>query len=174
MSTPIEKLITNDEALARKIWLAGLGAYAKGSRELGQLSDRSRSWLTDLVEQGRAMETDTKTRWKDASSQTTQAVNDKMNEQMQRFTGMDPRQLDDLDAKLEKLAAMVDKLAEMKVAEAKPAAPTKAAAARPRKAAKPAVKPEPKAAPVKPAAAVKPAAVKPKAMAAKPDDTKVS
>ncbi|MBY5993470.1 phasin family protein [Ferrimonas balearica] len=125
LNNPIEQ-----EALARKIWLAGLGAYAKGAKEVSTLSERGRSWFDELLERGRELENQTKNRVKDAADQTQQAMTQQVNARVQRFTGLDPHQLDELDAKLDQLTDVVDKLAATKVepapvaevkAEAKPA-----------------------------------------------------
>lgn len=110
---PIEQ-----EAMARKIWLAGLGAYAKSAKEVTNLSERGRTWFEELMERGRELENQTKTRVKDAASQTQEAVTQQMNARVQRFTGLDPHQLDELDTKLDQLAEVVDKLATTKVAPA--------------------------------------------------------
>ncbi len=61
---------------------------------------------------------------KDAASQTQEAVTQQMNVRVQRFTGLDPHQLDELDTKLDQLTKVVDKLATAKAAPApeKPAA----------------------------------------------------
>ncbi|QIZ75541.1 phasin family protein [Ferrimonas lipolytica] len=121
-----KKTVRKEDALARKIWLAGLGAYAMGSKEITNITDRSRTWLDDLIDHGRAMEDGTKDRWRDASEQTTQAVAERVNSRVQKITGLDPTQLDELDAKLDQLAATMDKLA-----TAKPVAAPKAAAPKP-------------------------------------------
>ncbi|SHI27503.1 phasin-related domain-containing protein [Ferrimonas marina] len=136
----VQNRVEQEEALARKIWLAGLGAYAKGTRELNQLTERSRGWLDELVERGREMESHTKTRLKDAQDQTQQAVEQQLNARVQKFTGLDPRQLDDLDAKLDQLTEVVEQLAASKAAPAEVAEPAKPAA--PRRARKPAAKKE--------------------------------
>ncbi|GAA4897417.1 phasin-related domain-containing protein [Ferrimonas pelagia] len=112
-----------EEAMARKIWLAGLGAYAKGTKELNQLSNKSRSWLDELVERGREMEHQTKNRLKDAQEQTQVAVEQQLNSRMQRITGLDPRQLDELDAKLDQLTAVVEQLAQAKAEPVEAKAP---------------------------------------------------
>ncbi|MBY6188095.1 phasin family protein [Marinobacter hydrocarbonoclasticus] len=136
ITPPIEQ-----EALARKIWLAGLGAYAKSAKEVSNLSDRGRSWFEELMERGRELENQTRTQVKDAASQTQQAVTQQINTRVQRFTGLDPHQLDELDTKLDQLADVVDKLAEAKVAPEAPAVK-----------AEPAAKPAPRRAARKPAA----------------------
>ncbi|MBW3165263.1 phasin family protein [Ferrimonas balearica] len=123
ITPPIEQ-----EAMARKIWLAGLGAYAKSAKEVTNLSERGRTWFEELMERGRELENQTKTQVKDAASQTQQAMTQQINARVQRFTGLDPHQLDELDNKLDQLTDVVDKLAAAKAAPAAPAAEVKAEA----------------------------------------------
>ncbi|TKB50359.1 hypothetical protein FCL40_04185 [Ferrimonas sediminicola] len=136
------------EALYRKIWLAGLGAYSKGAEEISQLSERGLSLFDELLERGKELESSTVERVSEASTQTKEAFEAQLHSQVQKVTGLEAEQLEELESKIDRLTTLVDKMAEEKAAAkaapkvtATPKTPPKAAPkAAPKPAAKPAAK----------------------------------
>lgn len=131
------------EALYRKIWLAGLGAYSKGAEEIGQLSERGFGLFDELMERGKELESSTVEKVSEASTQTKEAFESQLHSQVQKVTGLEVEQLDELETKIDRLTALVDKMAAEKAAAAKAAKPAPAKAApkaAPKAAAKPAAK----------------------------------
>lgn len=60
----LKNAIDKTEELARKIWLAGLGAYGQGFSNVqdgyGKMNDKTRGFFDDLVDQGTKIEADAK------------------------------------------------------------------------------------------------------------------
>ncbi|GLP95884.1 phasin-related domain-containing protein [Paraferrimonas sedimenticola] len=145
-----------EDAMARKIWLAGLGAYAKGFDEVNQLSARSREMFAELITEGRKVEADTSERIDEARLQTQDAIQHKVNQRVERVTGIELSQLKSLDDKLARLEALVEGLNAApvnpepveQVVEPKPVARKAAPKPAPKPAVKAVAKPKPKAKPV--------------------------
>jgi polyhydroxyalkanoate synthesis regulator phasin len=119
-----EKAATAEE-IARKVWLAGLGAYGKGYEEvLGRfevLSVNSNKLFDELVVKGEKLETEGKSKVKDV--QTKVAVKTEIEtriETVRTKLGMNStdreQKIEDLNTKIDALTAAVAKLT------AKPAA----------------------------------------------------
>lgn len=98
----IKNAIDKTEELARKIWLAGLGAYGHGLNNIQEgyekMSDSTRRYFDDLVERGTKIEADAKTKLDEAKSKLDK-TGDKLKE-----AG------DKLKAQSEKLKAQGEKL----------------------------------------------------------------
>ena len=96
------------EEFARKIWLAGLGAYGKSIDEAQgryeQLSAETQKVFEELVVKGEALETDAKGKFK----QTTSEVEDRVAD-VRKKLGLDN---DNADQKIEELSAKIDALTE--------------------------------------------------------------
>ena len=96
------------EEFARKIWLAGLGAYGKSIDEAQgryeQLSADTQKVFEDLVVKGEALETEAKGKCK----QTTSEVEDRVAD-VRKKLGLDN---DSADSKVEELSAKIDALTE--------------------------------------------------------------
>jgi polyhydroxyalkanoate synthesis regulator phasin len=113
-----EKAATAEE-IARKVWLAGLGAYGKGYEEvLGRfevLSVNSNKLFDELVVKGEKLETEGKSKVKDV--QTKVAVKTEIEtriETVRTKLGMNStdreQKIEDLNTKIDALTAAVAKL----------------------------------------------------------------
>ena len=93
------------EEVARKIWLAGLGAYGKGFEEIQsqyeKLNNETSHLFEDLVSKGEKLEADTKKKLK-ANGAVGKRVED-----VRKTLGFDTS---DIDAKIDKLSKKVDAL----------------------------------------------------------------
>lgn len=125
------------DAMVYNIWLAGLGAYAKSTEEVNQLSDKGKSLFDELIECGRAVESKTKERVHTARSQTSVAIEERVHTMVQKLIGVDNDRLDRVDDKIDQLTANIEALLARQAAE---------------KNTKPAAKPAAKATEEKPAA----------------------
>ena len=80
----LKNAIDKTEELARKIWLAGLGAYGRGLNNLQEgydkMNDQTRRFLDDLVEQGTKIEADAKSTI-DKTGEKLKAKGEKIKEQ---------------------------------------------------------------------------------------------
>lgn len=96
------------EEFARKIWLAGLGAYGKSIDEAQgryeQLSSETQKVFEELVVKGEKLEENAKGKFK----QTTTEVEDRVAD-VRRKLGLDN---DDSENKIEELSAKIDALTE--------------------------------------------------------------
>jgi polyhydroxyalkanoate synthesis regulator phasin len=111
--SPIAKLRST---MMYNIWLAGLGAYAKSGDEVNQLTNKGRSLFEELVERGRVVESQTQEKVHTMKSQTSVALEERIQRTIQRLLGVDAEFLDELDIKLDKLAEQVEGLAEKNLA----------------------------------------------------------
>ncbi|MBV1839406.1 phasin-related domain-containing protein [Photobacterium ganghwense] len=119
------------DAMVYNIWLAGLGAYAKSREEVNQISGKGKSLFDELIERGRAVESQTKERVHTARSQTSVAIEERMHSMVQKFIGIDNDRLDRVDDKIDQLTASIEALlARQQEAEAAKPAPRKRAAAK--------------------------------------------
>ncbi|NVK56515.1 MAG: phasin family protein [Alteromonadaceae bacterium] len=104
----IKSKITEAEEFARKIWLAGLGAYGKSVDEAqGQyekLTSDANKMFDDLVNKGETLETEAKDKFRETTSEVESRVAD-----VRKKLGLDS---DDTDQKIEELSAKVDALTE--------------------------------------------------------------
>lgn len=122
------KAAEQTEGLARKIWLAGLGAYGKRVEDayghIDKASQEASKFFNDLVQKGQAIEGQSRSAIRSRISE----ARDRIEEARSRVTGLtagNPRTVDDLigrvrekmgldasvNAKLEALSRRVDSLA---------------------------------------------------------------
>ena len=108
------------EKMARKIWLAGIGAYGKGYEEakgrLETLSTDSSKLFADLVKKGESLVTEGKSKFDDAASQVVAKADvNKRVEALRSKLGFDKNEADlkieELHAKIDALTKAVAKLA---------------------------------------------------------------
>ncbi len=96
------------EEFARKIWLAGLGAYGKSIDEAQgryeQLSTETQKMFEELVVKGEALEEDAKGKFKQTTSEVEERVAD-----VRKKLGLDA---DNSDQKIEELSTKIDALTE--------------------------------------------------------------
>ena len=112
----IKEKVNVAEDFARKIWLAGLGAYGKSYDEVQErvegLNTEASKVFEDLVSKGEKLEAEAKTKFKE---KTDFNVKDRVAEVREKL-GMDSKsnseKIDDLTAKIEALTDSVAKLAE--------------------------------------------------------------
>ncbi|MEJ2766080.1 phasin family protein [Photobacterium sp. MCCC 1A19761] len=98
------------DAMVYNIWLAGLGAYAKSTEEVNQLSDKGKSLFDELIERGRMVESKTKERVHTARSQTSVAIEERVHTMVQKLIGIDNDRLDRVDDKIDQLTANIEAL----------------------------------------------------------------
>ncbi|MFQ3171720.1 MAG: polyhydroxyalkanoate synthesis regulator phasin [Oleispira sp.] len=114
----IKETATTAEEMARKIWLAGLGAYGKGYEEakgrIDTLSTDSNKFFDELVSKGEKLETEGKDKVNNFKSDVVakadldsriEAVRAKLG-----FTNNDSK-IEELSSKIDALTAAVAKLA---------------------------------------------------------------
>lgn len=103
----IKAKVNEAEDFARKIWLAGLGAYGKGFDEAQgryeKLSTEATKVFDELVAKGEKLETETKSKIKEKTN-----LDERVAEVRQKL-GLDSN---DTDAKVEELSAKIDALTE--------------------------------------------------------------
>lgn len=116
------------ESLAKKIWLAGLGAYGQGFSEAidqyTKVNKKSCQLFTELVNKGQEIEKLTKDKLVKAKSQSSETLEQSIS-QVRSKLGLakseEAEKLDEMSAKVDALTELVTKLVETK-AEKKPAA----------------------------------------------------
>ncbi|MBT0587453.1 phasin-related domain-containing protein [Alteromonas oceanisediminis] len=105
----IKTKLNEAEDFARKIWLAGLGAYGKSIDEAQgryeQLSADTQKMFEELVVKGESLEQDAKGKFK----QTTSEVEDRVSD-VRKKLGLDSTESQ--DQKIEELSAKIDALTE--------------------------------------------------------------
>ncbi len=94
------------EEAARKIWLAGLGAYGKSYEEIQsqyeKLNGETSHFFEELVSKGEKLEADTKKKLKENTSVAKKSMDD-----VRKTLGFDNS---DIDAKIDNLSKKVDAL----------------------------------------------------------------
>jgi len=104
----IKNKMNEAEDFARKIWLAGLGAYGKSVEEAQgryqKLSDEASKVFDDLVKKGETLEDEAKSKFKSTTSDVEARVND-----VRKKLGLDNNEA---DQKIEELSAKIDALTE--------------------------------------------------------------
>jgi len=114
--------------VARKIWLAGIGAYGRAfsdaQESLAKISDETTKHFEDLVQRGEEIEDAVETRGREIAKRVTTpsfSMEDRIKEMRERLklgaVGGETR-LDDIEARL---GAIEDKLDQLIAAGAKPA-----------------------------------------------------
>lgn len=103
----IKSKVSEAEEFARKIWLAGLGAYGKSFDEaqgrVEKLSAEASKLFDDLVTKGEALETEAKDKFK-AKANVEERV-----AEVRKKLGLDK---DSSEEKVEELSAKIDALTE--------------------------------------------------------------
>lgn len=112
------------QGFARNIWLAGLGAYGKGSEvitdKLDKAYEESNQLFNELVNKGTEIQTSLEAKIK-AKTQFESKV-DEVREKLGLNSDVSDSQIDELTAKVDALTTIVTELAEKKLAEAEKAA----------------------------------------------------
>ena len=108
----LKEKVNQAEDLARKIWLAGIGAYGKGFDEAqGQyekLNTEATKLFNELVEKGEKLETEAKDKLKTESENVKSNVETRVAEVCSKL-GLDN---DDTNKKIDELSAKIDTLTE--------------------------------------------------------------
>ena len=99
----IKGKINEAEDMARKIWLAGLGAYGKSVEE-EKLSEEANKMFDELVTKGESLEEDAKTKVKSTTNDVENRVAD-----VRKKLGLDS---EPADQRIEELSAKIDALTE--------------------------------------------------------------
>lgn len=106
----IKDKVNQAEDLARKIWLAGLGAYGKGFDEAqGQyekLNAEATKLFDELVEKGEKLEVEAKDKYEAEKENVKSNVENRVAEVRTKL-GLDN---DDTDKKIEELSSKIDAL----------------------------------------------------------------
>ncbi|ADN74958.1 conserved hypothetical protein [Ferrimonas balearica DSM 9799] len=107
-----QEWLQDSEQMARNIWLAGLGVYSKSLEEAGERREQTESLFDTLVDEGRAVEAQTR----DSVAEQVRAANHNVEARVQalfaRLSGVDPRRIDQLNTKVDRLTELVTKLAQ--------------------------------------------------------------
>ncbi|GAB3521773.1 MULTISPECIES: phasin-related domain-containing protein [Photobacterium] len=106
-----------EEKLHNKVWLAGLGVYAKGGDELNQLSGKGKAMYNDLIEQGRGVESELKERIHTTRIHKSVSAEERAHQLVQKMVGMDNERLDSIDDKIDQLTANIEALLERREAK---------------------------------------------------------
>ena len=110
----IKGKINEAEDMARKIWLAGLGAYGKSVEEAQgryeKLSEEASKVFDELVTKGETLEDDARSNFKSTTNYVENRVSD-----VRKKLGLDAepadQRIDELSAKIDALTEAVAKLA---------------------------------------------------------------
>jgi len=105
---------------ARNVWLAGLGAYGKGSetltKKLDQAYEESNQLFNELVGKGTEIQASLEAKIKEQTAFENKV--DEVREKLGLNTSVSDEQIDALTAKVDALTEIVAQLAERKLAEA--------------------------------------------------------
>jgi homoserine dehydrogenase len=117
------------ESLAKKIWLAGLGAYGQGFDEAleqyNKVNEKTTELFSDLVKKGNRLEEKTRSKLKEVKTHSTETIDQRIGSVRDKLglnESSEETQLERLEAKLDALIEVVQTLCEAK-------APTKGAKA---------------------------------------------
>lgn len=109
------KAVELKESLAKKIWLAGLGAYGRSldgvQHSYEKLSEESQKLFDDLVSKGEALQNETTDLVKDKVKEGNNRLEARIEELRERLsltTNIDKR-LADVNAKIDKLSKRLSK-----------------------------------------------------------------
>ena len=109
----IKERVSVAEDFARKIWLAGLGAYGKSYEEVQERVENINvsKVFEDLVAKGEKLETEAKDKIKEKTDFDVKGRVEEVREKLGMNNKSNSEKIDDLTAKIEALAASVEKLA---------------------------------------------------------------
>ncbi|MCB1614758.1 MAG: phasin family protein [Pseudomonadales bacterium] len=104
--------------LAKKIWLAGLGAYGKAfdeaSEQYGKVSKETSKMFEDLVKQGKKLDEENLEKLSDAKAKTSSTIEERIHKVKDSFgflnLSMGGNQLEELNAKVDAIAEKLDAL----------------------------------------------------------------
>jgi len=106
----IKSKVNQAEDLARKIWLAGIGAYGKGFDEAQEqyekLNTEAGKLFDELVEKGEKLEVEAKEKFESEKEKVKNNVDARVADVRAKL-GLDT---DDTDKKIEELSAKIDAL----------------------------------------------------------------
>jgi polyhydroxyalkanoate synthesis regulator phasin len=107
------------QSFARNVWLAGLGAYGKGSesltKKLDQTYEQSNQLFNDLVSRGTEIQATIEAKIKEQSLFETKV--DEVREKLGLTGGVTDQQIEELTAKVDTLTTIVTQMAERRLAE---------------------------------------------------------
>ncbi|MCF6193817.1 MAG: phasin family protein [Kangiellaceae bacterium] len=108
----IKERVSVAEDFARKIWLAGLGAYGKSYEEVQERveSINVSKVFEDLVSKGEKLEAEAKTKIKENTDFDIKGRVEEVREKLGLNNKSNSEKIDDLSAKIEALAASIEKL----------------------------------------------------------------
>ncbi|MBY5993469.1 phasin family protein [Ferrimonas balearica] len=106
-----QEWLNDSEQMARNIWLAGLGVYSKSLEEADEQRQRTESLFDTLVEAGREVEAQTRDNVEQQVRQANRNVEARVQDLFCRLSGVNPRRIDTLNTKVDKLTELVEKLA---------------------------------------------------------------
>lgn len=108
----IKERVSVAEDFARKIWLAGLGAYGKSYEEVQERveSINVSKVFEELVSKGEKLEAEAKDKIKEKTDFDVKGRVEEVREKLGMNAKSTSEKIDDLTAKIESLAATVEKL----------------------------------------------------------------
>jgi poly(hydroxyalkanoate) granule-associated protein len=108
----IKERVSSAEDFAKKIWLAGLGAYGKSYDDIQERIDSLNvsRLFNDLVKKGEQLEMDTKIKIKQKTEQTIKPRIHDVREKLGLNTETVREKIDHLAERVEQLAASVEQL----------------------------------------------------------------
>lgn len=123
MSNNTGSTAESKESIAKKIWLAGLGAYGQGFEDAveqyKQANDKTSKLFSDLVKKGAALEVITRNKFEEARSQSNANFEQRVSS-VRKKLGLndsdDEARLERLEAKIDALTDVVNSLIEKKPA----------------------------------------------------------
>jgi len=109
-----KRVLESGEQMARNIWLAGLGVYSKSLEEAQGLNGKTSELFEELVTRGQEVEFATRQKLEDKKGTATGKLENRVNDLFLKLSGIDRKQLEEMNAKLDKLAAAVETLSKDK------------------------------------------------------------
>ena len=111
----IKSTVNDAEVLARKVWLAGIGAYGKSVDEMQgryeQINTEANKLFEDLVSKGEKLESDAKVKFADTKGKIKASANiDQRVADVRAKLGLDKEESED---KIAELSAKVDALTDV-------------------------------------------------------------
>lgn len=105
-----KRVMENGEQLARNIWLAGLGVYSKSLEEAQGLNGKTTELFEELVTRGQEVEYATRQKLEDKKDKASEKLETRVNDLFLKLSGIDRKQLEEMNEKLDKLAEAVESL----------------------------------------------------------------
>lgn len=121
MSKKDENSTETKESLAKKIWLAGLGAYGQGFddaiEQYNKVNEKTSQLFGDLVKKGTDLEDVTRSKIEEVKAQSTESFDHRLNSVRQKLglgKSEEEIRLDRLEAKIDALTEAVQALTQSK------------------------------------------------------------